>query len=183
MVSCSPYRERSKVPFPHMATPRKKATITAQSTTGAVPTPASVKGTVKTGCPAAPKRHPAVGSHQTHGAYIPLTGSITNVSQLTNGGRNVAKGSAGSFETLGEYSTYLRGLSLHDLHRHAVEDARIVPIDDRDRLIRRLETEWTSTASRYPGRNPANTIPQRKPFTREQMEAQAELRRKALRQT
>jgi hypothetical protein len=101
-----------------------------------------------------------------------------------NGGRNVAKGSAGSFETLAAYTTYLRGLSLNDLHRHAVEDARIVPIDDRDRLIRRLETEWTATASRYPGRNPANNaIPRRVPFTHEQMEAQAALRRQALHQT
>jgi hypothetical protein len=167
---------------------RKKALIPAQSTTGATSTPTTVKSTVKTQqaaavCPAAPRRSPAMG-HQTHGAFTPLTGPITNVSQLMNGGRNIAKGSAGSFETLGEYSTYLKGLSLHDLHRHAVEDARIVPIDDRDRLIRRLETEWTSTASRYPGRNPANNkIPQRAPFTAAQMEAQAELRRKALRQT
>ncbi len=167
-----------------MSTPRSRAVKAApqQSINGAVSSTPSVKGVIssppKVGCPAAPRRSPAVG-HQTHGAIIPTTGPITSVSQLINGGRNVAKGSAGSFETLAEYSTYLRGLSLHDLHRHAVEDARTVPIDDRERLIRRLETEWTATAARYPGR-PGSTIPSRKPFTAEQIAAQTAIRNKLL---
>lgn len=109
-----------------------------------------------------------------------MTGPITSVSQLTNGGRNIAKGSAGSFETMAAYTSYLKGLSLHDLRRHAREDARIVPIDDRERLIRRLETAWTSTAAKYPGRAGA-AIPTRVPFTAEQIAAQAAIRDKLVR--
>ena len=118
-------------------------------------------------------------THQTHGAYTPLSGPITNVSQLTNGGKNVAQGSIGSFETMAEYTAYLKTLSLAQLHRHAVEEAKIVPIDDRDRLIRRLETQWTSTASRYPGRA-GSAIPSRQPFTAEQIAKQEALRNKLL---
>lgn len=158
----------------------------SQSITGAVSAPSTVKGVIspspQVDCPAAPRRQPGNGvsvARQTHGAVTPLTGPVTSVSQLINGGVNVAKGSAGSFETLGEYTAYLRKLSLADLHRHAVEDARIVPIDDRDRLIRRLETEWTATAAKYPGRL-GQTIPQRKPFTAEQIAKQDEIRRNLL---
>lgn len=165
---------------PKPTTPRRtKATVASKSTNGAVTAASTVKGIVTPDCPAAPRRSPAVG-HQTHGAVTLMSGPITNVSQLVNGGRNVAKGSVGSFETMAEYGSYLRGLSLHDLHRHAVEDARMVPIDDRDRLIRRLETEWTATAARYPGRANSNPIPARTPFTREQIEAQAAIKNRLL---
>ena len=160
--------------------PRTKKAL---STNGATAPVTSVRETVAALSPSAPRRHPAVGStREITGQYTPPTGPITNVSQLINGGRNAAKGSAGSFESMGEYTTHLRGLSLHDLHRHALEDVRIVPIDDRDRLIRRLETEWTATAARYPGRRVNQPIPQRVPFSAAQMEAQADIKRKILKQ-
>jgi hypothetical protein len=120
-------------------------------------------------------------THQTHGAITPLSGPVTNVSQIVNGGRNVAKGSSGSFTCLADYTAYLKTLALHDLHRHAVEDARIVPIDDRERLIRRLEVQWTTVAARNPGRM-GSVIPIRAPFSKEQIDAQNEIRNKLLRQ-
>lgn len=109
-----------------------------------------------------------------------MNGPVTNVSQLTNGGRNIAKGSSGSFTTLAAYTSHLKTLALHELRRHAIEDARIVPIDDRDRLIRRLETQWTTTAAKQPWRA-ANAAPARVPFTQAQLEAQAEIRNRLLR--
>lgn len=114
--------------------------------------------------------------HQTHGAITPMNGPITNVNQLT-GRSSVAKGSAGSFAVLKDYTAHLRTLSNADLHRHAIEDAHIVPIDDRERLIRRLEGEWTTVAGRLPAHraaiNAANPT-----FSAEQMAVQDEIYRK-----
>lgn len=166
------------------ASPRRARAISAKlpvkSTTGAT-AQASVPTVAEVICPAAPRRNLSASvapSHQTHGAVTPLTGGITNVSQLLNGGRNIAKGSAATFETLATYSTHLRGLDLHTLRGHAMNE-KIVPIDDRERLIRRLETQWTITASRQPGRG--NAIPARVPFTQEQLDAQAVVRNQLLR--
>lgn len=146
------------------------------STNGAVSTASTVSEIV---CPASPRqgRTNASMGHQTHGAITPLTGPITSVSQLVNGGRNVAKGSGGSFVTLAEYGAHLRTLDTHDLRRHAITE-RIVPIDDRERLIRRLEAQWTATATKHPGR--AAIVPVRTPFTAEQLQAQAAIREKLL---
>jgi hypothetical protein len=91
----------------------------------------------------------ALPNRQTHGASF-IRGPVTSVQQLI-GLRNAAKGSMGSFETMAAYSEYVEGLTLGDLHAHAVQ-SNVVPIDDRNRLIRRLETEWTTVASRAPGR-------------------------------
>lgn len=109
----------------------------------------------------------------------PLTGAISSVSQLVNGGRSIAKGSSASFQTLASYTAHLRTLDLHSLRRHALEDARIVPIDDRERLIRRLEVQWTTTAARQPGRG--NAIPTRPPFTQEQHDAQNAIKNQLIR--
>lgn len=98
-----------------------------------------------------------------------------------NRGRTVVKGSIESFGTLAAYTAHLKTLALHELHRHAREEARIVPIDDRERLIRRLETAWTTTASKFPGRA-TTVIPARVPFTKEQMAAQAAIKSHLLRQ-
>lgn len=173
--------------------PRK----TPLQTTGATPTTPGASNGPKSNTVASvigvaaatgtPQKSPSANSpaitrgrpHQTHGAVIP-TGPITNVSQLLNGGRNVAKGSAGSFGTMEEYTAYLKTLSLGDLHQHAVSE-RTVPIDDRDRLIRRLETAWTGAKARYPGSAGGQAIPRRAPFTQEQMAIQQELQRKLLR--
>jgi hypothetical protein len=97
-----------------------------------------------------------------------------------NGGINVAKGSAASFATLDAYTKHLEALDLHALRHHALNDAKIVPIDDRPRLIRRLQTAWTTTAAKHPGRAGAATIPTRAPFSAEQIAAQAEIRNKLL---
>lgn len=114
--------------------------------------------------------------HQTHGAILP-TGPISSVSQLS--GRPVARGSIGSFNSIAEYRGYLEGLTLGELHRHAVEEAKIVPIDDRSRLIRRLEGEYTAIASRTPGRV-SNVVTAPKPYSQQQLDILAELQRKAL---
>ncbi len=177
---------------PSTTTPRTraarstKASLPAKSATGAAPTTGAVAEVV---CPAAPRRSingtgaiTAPRQHETHGATTPLSGPITNVSQLINGGRNIAKGSAGSFATMEEYTAYLEQLNLGDLRAHARNDAKIVPIDDRPRLIRRLQTAWTATAQRYPGRAGSPTIPGRAPFSQEQIAAQQDLRNKLLRQ-
>ncbi len=155
-----------------------KASLPVKSATGATPTAPAVAGVI---CPAAPRRSQtaAASQHQTHGAVTPLTGAISSVAQLTNGGHNVAKGSSASFESLAAYTAHLRALDLHSLRRHAIEDARIVPIDDRERLIRRLEVQWTTTAARQPGR--AAHIPTRAPFTQEQTDAQNALKNQLLR--
>ena len=158
---------------------------TPRQTTGAVPTPAAAQN-VSVASITTPKEASGTplqvvkGRHQTHGAVTPLSGPITNVAQLMNGGKNIAKGSAGSFANLAEYTAYLRTLSLGDLHLHAVSE-RTVPIDDRERLIRRLEVSWTGAKARSPGSAAGTAIPQRKPFSTEQMAAQQELMRKALR--
>lgn len=117
-------------------------------------------------------------THQTHGGFTPIAGPITSVRQLIRT-PNVAKGAIGGFPTLQAYSGYLKGLSTVDLHRHAIEEAHIVAIDNRDQLIRRLETEWSGH-----NLNEANgvvrQVPKREPFTSEQIAAQEALRRKML---
>lgn len=118
--------------------------------------------------------------HQTDGSYTPITGPITSVRQLVRGGRSVAKGSVESFSSLDTYTTYLRKLTTAELHRHALEAANIVPIDDSSRLIRRLENNWTEISARERGRLGESSIPKRADFTQEQKEAQENLRRKML---
>ena len=88
--------------------------------------------------------------------------------------------SVGHYETLDDYRTFLGTLNLHELHRHAVEEAKIVPIDDRNRLIRRLEGEYTAIAARTPGRG-VSAITQPKPYTAEQNAKLEELKKKLLR--
>jgi hypothetical protein len=101
------------------------------------------------------------------------------VRQLTRG-RNVARNSIESFETLASYTDYLRKLPPAELHRHAVEEARIVPIDDSQRLIRRLENNWTEVAARERGRLGKGLPPQKPRFTDEQLAKQEAIRRRML---
>lgn len=168
--------------MPTTTAPRRarasKSTLPSQTATGATTKGATVAEVI---CPAAPRRNPGgtTQAHQTHGAVTPLSGSITSVNQLINGGRSIAKGASASFSSLSSYTAHLKTLSLHELRRHALEDARIVPIDDRERLIRRLETQWTTTAARQTGRTSA---PARVPFTQEQLDAQQAIKNQLLRQ-
>lgn len=119
-------------------------------------------------------------SHVAHGAVFPRTGPINSVAQLL--GRNVAKGAVGSFSTMEEYKAYLNTLTPAQLRDHAIEEARIVPIEDRNRLIRRLEGEYTAFAARTPARRGAPAIPQPKPYSAEQHEKLAALRKQMLRE-
>ncbi len=171
--------------MPITTTPRRarasiaKATLPTKSATGATSASSTVAEVI---CPAAPRRNLSASTtspRQTHGAVTPLTGGVTNVSQLLNGGRNIARGSAATFESLSDYSSHLRTLDLHGLRTHAMSE-KIVPIDDRERLIRRLENQWTVTASRQPGR--ASQIPVRPPFTQAQLDAQNAIKNQLLRQ-
>lgn len=115
--------------------------------------------------------------HQTHGAIIP-SGPISSVGQLISG--RATKASIGSFETLDNYKTYINNLALGELRQHAIEEARIVPVEDRNRLIRRLESEWSALAARSPGRKPM-LIPAPIQYTEEQMRINNELYKKARR--
>lgn len=119
-------------------------------------------------------------THQTHGAVFPQNGPITSVAQLL--GRPAVKGSIGAFESVEEYRAHLNNLTLGELHRHAVEEAKIVPIDDRGRLIRRLEGEYTAIAARNPRSKTAKPIIQPKPYTAEQLATLDALKRKMLKQ-
>ena len=155
-----------------MASPKKARIL--QETNGAVSSTAPLT------LPVLQSVNNPAPKHQTDGAYIPITGPITNVRQLTRGNRNVAKGSIESFGALSDYTSYLRKLTAAELHCHAVEDARVVPIDDKERLIRRLENNWTEVSARERSRNGETVIPQRSNFTEEQRVAQENLRRKML---
>lgn len=124
-------------------------------------------------------KEPTLPSRQTDGAYIPVSGPITNVRQLMRG-PNTAKGSIGSFTTLAAYVEHLNKLTAAQLYQHAVEDARVTPIDDRARLIRRLENNWTEVAARELSSQGKSPAPKRGSFTPEQVKAQEELRRKML---
>jgi hypothetical protein len=156
-----------------------------KETNGAVTTNESVANLVSKGGKASSSqlsalRGEAATLHQTHGAVLPSDARITSVDQLIGRTRHTAKGAIGSFDTIEEYHGYLNTLTLHELHRHAVEEAKIVPIDDRNRLIRRLESEYTAIAARIPGRK-ANIIPQPKSYSQEQNDKMEELKRKMLR--
>ncbi len=117
--------------------------------------------------------------HTTHGGYTPIVGPITNARQLI-GGKNIGKGSVGSFETLASYNRYLKSLTNAQLHRHAIDEARIVAIDDRERLIKRLEAEWTGVTAREAAGSSGKQIPKRPGFTAKQLAVQAELKEKLL---
>ncbi len=154
----------------------KPAKKPAQEANGSLPrAESSVAATVAPNEARAASNGPS--KHQTHGGYTPVQGPITSVDQLRRG-PNLSKGSVGSFSTLGSYSEYLHNLTLADLHKHAVERGGTVPIDDRLRLIRRLETGWSEVAAREGILPPP---PKREPFTPEQLATQAEIRRKLLR--
>jgi len=112
-------------------------------------------------------------AHQAHGAVTILgNGPITNVAQLTRSAQSVSKASMSHYTTMADYTAYLRGLSTSELHRHAVEEAKLVPIDDKERLIKRLQTEWTATAR--------VVVPRSSRFTQEQIDAQNAIRRQLL---
>lgn len=119
-----------------------------------------------------PSPETAAPSKQTHGAVKP----IKTVNDLL-ARRGVGHSSVGSFNTIGEYRAFLDNMTTASLHRHAVEDAGIVPIDDRGRLIRRLETEWSTLASRTPG-HPSGKLPVRAPYSQAQIDQLDEIKRK-----
>lgn len=148
----------------------RKTSLPSQETNGA--TVSSPRRVAKASASPTPLR-------QIHGAFTPIVGPITSVRQLIRS-PNVAKGALGSFDSIEAYGSYLRGLSTADLHRHAIEEAHIVAIDDRDRLIRRLESEWSGQAIKETHGSLATSVPKRAPFTEKQIAAQEAIRRKLL---
>jgi len=175
-----------------MSTPRKSSQSNPKASskqprvmreaTGALPTAENAQNTTAKVTEARSSAQPAPGvsaGHQADGSFTPITGPITSVRQLTRG-PNVAKNSIGSFATMAAYGDYLRTLRPFELKRHALEEARIVPIDDMGRLIRRLEAKWTEISAKEGGRKGVNPLPQRQPFSAEQIAAQEKVRREML---
>ena len=162
-----------------MAQSKQNSFDSLQETTGALPETQEKTESVASVTATAQKqttvRPDTTDMHQTHGA-MPITGPIMSVADLVRGG--AAKGSVESFSDLGSYSKYLNTLTLGDLHRHAVEEARIVPIDDRNRLIHRLEGEYSAIASKNPRR--FKPVAQPKPYSQQQMDTLEDLRHKTL---
>lgn len=122
-------------------------------------------------------------SRVTHGAYTPTEPNAVyrNAQELLHrgAGRNIGYGTIGSFESRGAYRAYLDSLTTADLHRHAIDEAHIVAIDDRDRLIKRLEQEWLGVRAKEAAM-PTKHIPARPGFTVEQRQAQEAIRAKLL---
>lgn len=148
------------------------AALPAMETNGALAAPESVASLTASSMPAPETARAGVGQpamQEANGRAVPQQ-RITSVNELL-GRRAATSGTIASFESLASYTDYLKGLTLGALHRHAIDEAKLVPIDDRNRLIRRLEGEWTSISARYPGRKAA-TIPQPKLYTPEQLAAQ-----------
>lgn len=131
------------------------------------------------GAVSSPSNSPINSSHQTHGGYTPINGPVLTVQQLVRG-PNISKGKIGSFETAATYVNYLKTLSTAELHRHAIDEAHIVAIDDRDRLIKRLEAEWTGVISREASGGVNKNVPKRAPFSPEQVKAQEKIRKALL---
>lgn len=156
-------------------TPFKGQQQEANGAAGEVGTGA-VDATVSHHSPANVTQMPA---KQTHGAIIPSAprrGNVSSVGELL--GKPVAKGSVGTFDTLESYSSYIQGLTQGELHRHAIEEAHIVPIAERSRLLRRLESEYTAIASRTPQHRAAVAVQQPKGYSQEQMNALDAIQRK-----
>lgn len=121
-------------------------------------------------------------THITHGAYTPIDEPIVSAHQLLRRGRGSnTGGSIGSFETRAEYRKYLETLNTAELHRHAIDEAHIVAIDDRERLIKRLENEWSGIRAKVSATgNTGKTPPQRPGFTPQQMAEQEKIRAQLL---
>lgn len=160
-------------------TPRK----TRRQTTGAAPSVANGVDNPQKATPSVAETLAAARAstpqHQIDGSYAPISGPVTSVHQLTRT-KDVSKNSVASFDTMEAYNTYLSKLTIADLHRHALVDARVVPIDDKARLIRRLEANWTAVAAREKQRAGIETVQPRIGFSTAQMAEQEEIRRRML---
>lgn len=119
-------------------------------------------------------------THQTHGGYTPKSGPIRSVRDLALRTGAMRRTAIGAFPTLQAYATFVRGLNKAELDRHAIEEAHIVPIDDKEGLYRRLENEWSAHNLREPNSSVAAALPKREPFTDEQMAKQEVIRKKLL---
>ncbi len=64
-------------------------------------------------------------------------------------------------ESFADYQKYLDTLNLAELQRHAIDTANIIPIDDRNRLVDRLEKEYLRVNARFaPSVNQQVVIPE-----------------------
>ncbi len=118
--------------------------------------------------------------HQTHGGYTPTSGPIRSVRDLALRTGAMRRTAVGAFPTLQAYAKHIRGLNKAELDRHAIEEAHIVPIDDKEGLYRRLENEWSEHNLREPDSTVAAALPKREPFTAEQLAKQEAIRTKLL---
>lgn len=143
----------------------KQAALPAHEANGALPSPA------------APSGQP---SHQTHGGYTPKSGPIRSIRDLALRTGAMRRTAIGAFPTLQAYAQHIRSLNKAELDRHAIEEAHIVPIDDKEGLYRRLENEWSAHNLREPNSTVAAALPKREPFTAEQTAKQEEIRKKLL---
>lgn len=119
-------------------------------------------------------------THQTHGGYTPKSGPIHSVRDLALRTGAMRRTAIGAFPTLQTYAQHIRSLNKAELDRHAIEEAHIVPIDDKDGLYRRLENEWSAHNLREPNSSVAAALPKREPFTSDQIAKQEAIRKKLL---
>lgn len=128
------------------------------------------------------KQNTSPSTHTTHGGYTPIDEPIVTAQQLLRRGRGSSVGgSIGSFETRADYRAYLEKLNTAELHRHAIDEAHIVAIDDRERLIKRLENEWSGIRAKESITGNTAKVPVQRPgFTPQQMAEQEKLRQQLL---
>lgn len=117
-------------------------------------------------------------TNETNGAYTPFAGPITSAQQLIRKNKNLNPKSIGYYENLGSYTEYLKTLTMSELQRHAIEDANISAVDDRARLIRRLETEWSGRRHKEAFGGATGFAPKAPAATPEQIAAHKELLKK-----
>ena len=91
---------------------------------------------------ARPRKTSSLPTHQTNGA-LPASKPQSVYEILGMRSTNYKQ------ETFSEYQVYLDTLNLAELQNHAISVANIVPIDDRNRLIDRLEKEYLRINARF----------------------------------
>ena len=124
---------------------------------------------------ALPAKEANGSTRETNGAFIPFSGPITSARQLINRGKNINAKSVGYHETLSSYTDYLKSLTMSELQRHAIEEANISAVDDRARLIRRLENEWSGTKHKESFGGATTHVPKSPAPTPEQIAAHKDL--------
>lgn len=82
-----------------------------------------------------------------HGALAPDQNKT--ITQLLGKYR---KNSYASYANIQEYSKYINNLPLAELHKHSIEVANVIPIQDKVKLIKNLEGEYNAYQAKSFGR-------------------------------